>query len=121
MPGPGEASSLYTHHGLGRASASPMPSPFLVGTGCRMPLNLLPCKACCHTYLGMEGGIVEMTHSSSFGPEGVGCEGAVGPRSGQGFQYRVGALETESVGREEEPTFTEHPLGPRLSKVRRTR
>lgn len=79
VPRLGEAGSLHTHHRLGWASASPRPSPFLLGTGCRMPLNLFPCKACCHTYLGMEGGIVEMTHGSSLGPEGVGCEGAVGP------------------------------------------
>lgn len=111
-----------THHRLGQASASPRPSPSFLGTGCGMLLESATLQGTLsHTHLGVEGGGVEMTHGSSLGSKGEGCEGAVGPRGGQGVHFLTRSQElcTLSVGREAEATFTERPLGPELSDISR--
>lgn len=124
----------HTHHRLGWTSASPRPSPSLLGKGCSCHWNLLPCEACCHAHLNVEGGSCGDHSSVSWARGCREVEVQWDPKAGRASTslHRSGALEAEWGGGRRRrgrrlagagpfSTFSEHPLGPGLSEVTGTR
>lgn len=113
--GLGKPGLLHKHLRLGGAL------PSLLGKGRRRLSNLLAHTAGSPTHLGLEMD----SRFCLLGPRGQGCGGAMGPRGRWGHHF---LSQTEWGGQRRRPAgpgpysaFTEHPLGPGLPEVTRSR
>lgn len=103
VPGAGKARSLHTQHRLVRG---PPPSSSEDAVESGMPLESAPRQGLLSRSSWCGGRAVWTRHTvHPLGLRGRGCGSDVGPRSGQAPTFHQSR-------REEEATFTEHPLGP---------
>lgn len=113
--GLGKPGLLHKHLRLGGAL------PSLLGKGHRRLSNLLAHTAGSPTHLGLEMD----SRFCLLGPRGQGCGGAMGPRGRWGHHFLSqtgwGGQRRRPAGPDPYSAFTEHPLGPGLPEVTRSR